>query len=139
MPKAFTTRALAIAILALSVSHGVSAQVQPAASTATELPLFAVEITVGPKWDQSKPPQEQQFFRDHSSNLKRLRDSGNLLMGARYSDKGLVVLAAQDEAGARAMMDEHPSITAEVFKYQIYSFNVFYGGTVNARPRRAAQ
>ena len=44
MPTAFITRTLAIATLALSVSHGVSAQVQPAALPPTELPLFAVEI-----------------------------------------------------------------------------------------------
>lgn len=115
------------------------AQVQPAAAAPSELPLFAVEITVGSKWDQSKRPQEQQFFREHSSNLKRLRDSGVLIMGARYSDKGLVVLAAQDEAHARTMMDEDPSIKAEVFKYQIHAFSVFYGGTVNAQARRAAK
>jgi hypothetical protein len=59
-------------------------------------------------------------------------------MGARYSDKGLVVLAAASAAGARAMMDEDPSIQAGVFKYQLHPFNVFYGGTVHARGRVAA-
>ena len=99
----------------------------------------AVEITVGSKWDQGKPPQEQPFFREHSSNLKRLRDAGALIVGARYSDKGLVVIAAQDEASARAMMDEDPSIKAEIFKYQIHPFSVFYGGTINTRARKVAQ
>lgn len=139
MPRAFVTRSLAIASVALLATHGVPAQAQPAAAAPNELPLFAVEITVGSKWDQNKPPQEQQFFREHSSNLKRLRDAGVLIMGARYSDKGLVVLAAQDEAHARSMMDEDPSIKAEVFKYQIHAFSVFYGGTVNAQARRAAK
>ena len=137
MPRAFVKRSLAAATVALLAAHGVLAQVLPAVAAPSELPLFAVEITIGSKWDQSKPPQEQQFFRDHSLNLKRLRDSGVLIMGARYSDKGLVVLAAQDEAGARAMMDEDPSIKAEVFRYRIHPFSVFYGGTVNTWARRA--
>jgi uncharacterized protein YciI len=94
---------------------------------------------IGANWDPAKAPQDQQFFREHSANLKLLRDAGSLVMGARYSDKGLVVLAAQDEASARAMMDQDPSIKAEVFKYQVYPFNVFYGGTLNSAARRAEQ
>ena len=132
-------RGIAVATVSLTASNHVCAQSQTPSVSPTELPLFAVEITVGSKWDQSKPPQEQQHFRDHSSSLKRLRDAGALIVGARYSDKGLVVLAAPDEASARAMMDEDQSIRAEVFKYQIHPFNVFYSGTVNTKARRVAQ
>jgi uncharacterized protein YciI len=139
MPRISVIRFLSVAAAMLLATHGTLAQVQPVAAVPTELPLFAVEITVGSKWDQSKPPRDQQFFREHSANLKRLRDSGVLVLGARYSDKGLVVLAAKDEATARAMMDEDPSIRAEVFRYQIHAFNVFYGGAINAPARRPAQ
>lgn len=128
-------RALAALLLAAFVSCAM-AQAQPPAPAAQELPLFAVEITTGPKWDQSKPPQDQAHFKEHSSNLKRLRDAGSLVMGARYSDKGLVVLAAHSEAHARAMMDEDPSMKAEVFKYTLFPFSVFYPGSVYAKPRR---
>ncbi len=58
-------------------------------------------------------------------------------MGARYSDKGLVILAAQTEEEARAMMDVDPSIKSEVFKYELHPFGVFYSGSLNQRPRRA--
>lgn len=109
----------------------------PAPSPTPDLPLFAVEIQVGAKWDSSKPPNEQPYFKEHSANLKRLRDAGTLVLGARYADKGFVVLAASDEAQARAMMDEDPSIKAQVFKCEVYPFNVFYPGAVQARPRRA--
>jgi uncharacterized protein YciI len=134
--SAFRTRSLALVSGAIWLLHSAYAQVQPPGAPANELPLFAVEITVGSKWDSSKPAHEQQFFREHSSNLKRLRDSGALIMGGRYSDKGLVVLAAQDEAHARAMMDQDPSFKAEVFGYQVHAFSVFYGGTVSTRARR---
>ncbi len=107
---------------------------QPAAS---ELPLFAAEITVGPSWDASKPTQDQAHFREHSANLKRLRDSGSLVMGARYSDKGLVVLAAENEAAAKSMLDADPSIAAGTFKVTVHPLNVFYPGTLANRPKKS--
>ncbi len=135
---AFAVRStLAAGSLALLLTLSVRAQTPPSA-TATALPLFAVEITTGAQWDQTKPPQDQPFFREHSANLKRLRDAGALIMGARYSDKGLVILAAKDETSARAMMDEDPSIKARVFAYALHRFDVFYGGTVD-RPQRPPQ
>ena len=118
MFRVVLSRSLALATCIASVAIGAMAQGQPTTSPPNEAPLFAVEITVGAKWDSSKPAHEQQFFREHSSNLKRLRDSGALIVGARYSDKGLVVLTAQDEEQARAMMDEDPSMKAQVFRYQ---------------------
>ncbi len=137
MPLPHPTRRLLLCLaLALCASSG-QAQSPQAPSAEADTPLFAVEIKIGPKWDQSKPPQEQMHFREHSANLKRLRDSGALVMGARYSDKGLVVVAATSEAQVRAMMDEDLSMKAGVFQYEVHSFNVFYGGTVAPRPRRA--
>jgi len=123
-------------LLAVAAMSGI-AQVQQTAAIEQNLPLFAVEIKVGSKWDQSKLPQDQKYFREHSANLKRLRDAGNLIMGARYSDKGLVILAAQTEEEARAMLDVDPSIKGEVFKYELHPFVVFYSGSLNQRPRRA--
>jgi uncharacterized protein YciI len=106
------------------------------AATAPALPLFAVEIKVGPKWDAGKPPQEQAFFREHSAHLRRLREAGSLVMGARYSDKGLVILAAASLEQARALMAEDPSIGAGTFAIEVHPFAVFYSGTVQAPPRR---
>jgi uncharacterized protein YciI len=100
------------------------------------LPLFAVEVRVGPKWDSSKALHEQALFREHSANLKRLRDAGSLILGARYSDIGLIILAADSEASARAMIDADPSIAAGTFTYAIHSFNVFYSGTVRSPSAR---
>ncbi|MBK9796843.1 MAG: hypothetical protein IPP58_10165 [Holophagaceae bacterium] len=133
-----TTARMTFLAVSLTVwISGVAGQPLSPAPAIQELPLFAVEIKTGPKWDQTKPPQDQAYFREHSANLKRLRDSGSLIMGARYSDKGLVVLAAQNEAQARAMMDEDPSVKAEVFRYELHPFNVFYPGTVYSKPKRS--
>lgn len=102
------------------------------AALAQEAPsLFAVQIRTGENWDTMKPPQEQLHFRAHSANLKRLRDAGQLIVGARYSDVGLIVLEASSEAQARAMMDEDPSFAAGIFRYELSPLNVFYPGTLN--------
>ncbi len=99
------------------------------------LPLFAVQIRTGARWDAAKPPQEQRHFRDHSANLKRLRDAGHLVAGARYSEVGLVILTAESEAQARAMMDQDPSFEAGIFRYEVHPFDVFYSGSLQGRPR----
>lgn len=98
-----------------------------------ELELFAVEIKVGPKWDASKPPNEQAFFKEHSANLKRLRDAGDIVMGARYADKGLIVFSARSMAEVRVLMEQDPAMTAGTFVYEVHVFNVFYPGLVQAR------
>ena len=109
----------------------------PATAEAEALPLFAVEVRVGPRWDPSKKPHEQALFREHSANLKVLREAGHLVMGARYSDVGLLILQAKTEADARAMIDADPSIAAGTFSYQIHPFNVFYPGTLHS-PKRGS-
>jgi uncharacterized protein YciI len=105
----------------------------PAADATTR--LYAVEIKVGARWVVGRPPQEQDYFREHSANLRKLREQGSLVLGARYGDKGLVILAAASEGAARAMIEQDPSIGHGTFSYELQPFSVFYGGTVDA-PRR---
>jgi hypothetical protein len=113
-----------------------AAQPAPVAPSEVQPRLFAVEITVGAKWDHAKQPRDQAFFREHSANLQRLRDLGVLVVGARYGDKGLLVLAASTEPEIRTMLDEDPSFSAEVFKYTVHPFGVFYGGTLSTPARK---
>jgi len=108
------------------------ADVKPEADTR----LFAVEIRTGPKWDPALPPPQQAYFKEHSANLRQLREAGRLVLGARYSDKGLVILSAASADEARALMNQDPAITHGTFVYELHEFNVFYAGNVPARPRR---
>ncbi len=114
-----------------------SAASQATTPPPSELKLFAVEIKTGPQWDASKPPQDQRYFREHSANLKRLREAGSLVMGARYSDKGLLVLTAPAIEDVRLMMEADPSVTAGTFVYEVHDFRVFYPGMVQPAPRRS--
>ena len=109
---------------------------QSPSPSAASTKLFAIEIKPGTSWDAAKPAHEQAFFREHSANLKKLRDQGSLVFGARYSDKGLVVLEATSADEAHAMMKQDPSVQAKVFAYELHDFNVFYGGTVQPKARK---
>ncbi len=120
-------------LLAQSAASAAVAASAPASSP--ELALFAVEIKTGAAWDASKPPNEQAFFRDHSVNLKKLRDQGILVFGARYADKGLVVLQVASAEEAHALMQQDASVRARVFVIEVHPFNVFYGGAVQPRRR----
>jgi hypothetical protein len=100
--------------------------------------LFAVEFRTGPAWDTALKPHEQPHFNDHSANLKRLRDAGMILLGARYSDKGFLVFSAVSEAAVRAEIDPDPTVKAGVFAYEVHAFNVFYPGCVPTAARAAS-
>ena len=124
----------ALLLLWLLSAAQIAAAQEPAPAAGTDtLPLFAVQIRTGAAWDAAKEPQDQTFFREHSANLKGLRDAGHLVLGARYADVGLIIIAAESEAQARGMMDADPSFAAGTFRYEVHPVNVFYPGTVQNR------
>ncbi|MBK9609121.1 MAG: hypothetical protein IPO58_22875 [Betaproteobacteria bacterium] len=108
----------------------------PAAPSPAALPLFAVELRTGARWDHTRPAHEQAHFREHSANLKRLRDQGHIVLGARYSDKGFLVVAGATATAVRELMEADPSIQAQVFAFDLHEFRVFYPGCVSAPARR---
>lgn len=107
-----------------------------AQSSATDGPLFAVEFRTGPGWDSSKPPAEQAHFRDHSANLARLRKEGRIIIGARYADKGFIVMTGPSADDVRALLDADPAVQRRVFDVEVHEFLVFYAGCVGAASRR---
>ena len=123
-------------VIGVSGSRAMAQDAPAGDEPAGALRLFAVEIKVGPNWDGSKAPNEQAFFSEHSANLKRLRDEGHIVMGARYSDIGLIVISAASPEEVTAMMEEDPSVSAGTFVFEVHSFNVFYPGLVENRSRR---
>lgn len=122
---------LAVAAALLAPAAMLASPAEP--PVAGETPLrFAVEIRVGPAWDPAKPVAEQPHFADHSANLRRLREAGHLVLGARYGEVGLVVLAAPSESAARAMMDADPAMRHGTFRYELHELRVFYPGALEA-------
>ena len=102
---------------------------QPAAAPAPTESLFIVHFTTGAGWDAAKPPPQQKFFAEHSANLNRLRREGRLLIGARYGDKGMIVLRAADAAAVQAELAQDPSLEAGTFTAQVDAFRPFYHGS----------
>jgi len=92
--------------------------------------LFAVEIRTGPAWQADKPPQAQTHFREHSAHLSKLRAEGRIVVGARYGEKGLIVLRAASVEAARAAIDDDPSMRAGTFVYELHEMRVFYRGSL---------
>lgn len=107
-------------------AQGKPAQPAPAAG------LFAVEFRTGANWNRELPAHEQPGFGEHSANLRRLREQGKLVVGARYGDTGLVVLSADSEAQARAWIEADASVRNGVFAYELHAMRVFYPGCLGA-------
>ena len=91
---------------------------------------FIVHLTLGAAWDKSKPPAQQPGFTEHSANLRALREAGRLAMGARYADKGLLVVRAVDADEARSLFAADPMVTGNLFALQVDELRVFYPGAV---------
>ena len=99
-----------------------------------EKKLFAVEFRIGPNWDATLAPQEQAYFNEHSAHLRELRRIEHIVMGARYSDIGLLVFSATDIEAVIALIASDPSVRAGTFIFDVHPFNVFYPWQVGNEP-----
>lgn len=97
-----------------------------AAAQAPSSPQFVVHFETGPAWDKSQAPAEQRSFREHSTNLNRLRKEGVIVFGARYGDVGMIILKAESLEAAKAIIEEDPGVRSGIFIYDIASLSVFY-------------
>ncbi|MDQ5977751.1 MAG: Nuclear transport factor 2 family protein, partial [Verrucomicrobiota bacterium] len=90
--------------------------------------MFAVRLSKGPAWDETKSPNEQAGMREHSANIARLRREGVVVLGARFGELGLLVLRVPDEAAVQAQLAPDPAIAGGVFKVQTDVFMPFAHG-----------
>jgi uncharacterized protein YciI/ketosteroid isomerase-like protein len=115
-----------VALHAQPAGSAPPASAVPAAPAAAK--LFAIQFTTGPAWN-SPPEVKDPLFRQHSDNLQRMRREGIVQFGARYGDKGLVVVHAADEAAVRAQVAQDPSVTAGLFQAEVHEFRPFFHGS----------
>lgn len=90
------------------------------------LPRFIVHLETGPAWDPELPPAEQNSFAAHSANMKRLRDSGRILFGARYADYGLLIIEDASLEAVEATLSSDPGVKAGIFRFRIEAISIFY-------------
>jgi uncharacterized protein YciI len=92
--------------------------------------FFIVEFTIGEAWVKEKPANQQPYFAEHSANLKRMRAEGRLLVGGRFSDKGLLVVKGRSLEEVRAEVGKDASVANKTFNAVVYPFAPFYDGCV---------
>ena len=122
--KLATMKILFLSIIACALSSGAQSQTQKADS------LYIVTYTTGSAWDVSKNPGEQIHFKEHSMNLSSWRKSGMIKFGARYSDKGIIVITAATMKEVTTLITSDPAVSNKLFNVDIQKLNVFYDGCI---------
>lgn len=92
--------------------------------------LYVVIYNVGQNWNNSKSPGEQAYFKEHSSHLSKLRNEKIILIGGRYSDKGMIVMKAADYNSAFNIVNSDSAVIVKTFTPEIYPINFFYKGCI---------
>lgn len=92
--------------------------------------LYIVTYTTGPSWDQSKAPGDQPYFKEHSQHLSSLRKAGVITMGARYAEKGIIVIKAKSLSHAQEIVTSDQAIANQLFNTDVQKLSVFYPGCV---------
>ncbi len=101
---------------------------QKAADT---LQYYVVLYTVGQSWDTTKAYHEQADFKEHSAYLSQLRKVNLIVLGARYSDTGIIVIRAKSETEAKDIVNADKAIRNKLFKAEVFAFETFYEGCLN--------
>lgn len=96
------------------------------AQTSSTDSLYIVTYTTGPSWDVSKKFHEQTYFKEHSSNLSSLRKAGTIKFGARYAEKGIIVIAAKSFKEAKDLITADQAVVNKLFNADVQKMNVFY-------------
>jgi hypothetical protein len=96
------------------------------AQTSSTDSLYIVTYTTGLSWDVSKKPHEQTYFKEHSSNLSALRKAGTIKFGARYAEKGIIVIAAKSFKEAKDLITADQAVVNKLFNADVQRLNVFY-------------
>jgi len=118
-----------LCVALLSVTGAVNAQTTNPADS-----LFIVTYTVGSSWDANKQPNEQLYFKEHSAILSKLRKEGVIKAGARFADKGMIVITANSFTTAKKIILSDIAVVNKLFDADIQKLNVFYEGCLE-RPK----
>jgi hypothetical protein len=96
--------------------------------------LYVIIYSKGPSWDNAKSPNEQLYFKEHSGFMGKLRKDGYTKLGARYSDKGMIIIGAASMKAAKDLIASDTAVVQKLFITEIQKLNVFYEGCLE-RPR----
>jgi uncharacterized protein YciI len=70
----------------------------------------------GPKWTPEDTPEVERLQEEHMANIRRMADSGKLLLAGPFSDggnlRGMFVFQVDSMEEAKALADAHPAVKA---------------------------
>jgi hypothetical protein len=118
-----------ILLILLTSGFGALAQSAPVPGDS----LYIVTYTVGELWDLSKPPGEQQYFKEHSERLGQLRKDGVIKFGARYAEKGMIVIATADYSAAKEIVQADVAVKNKLFIADLQRLSIFYDGCLERK------
>jgi uncharacterized protein YciI len=74
-------------------------------------------------------PEQRALVDQHGEYLLGLAEQGTLVLAGRCWDGpvGIVIVTAEDEAAARAILAADPSLVAGLQSAEIYPFSIFAG------------
>ena len=126
-----------IAVVALAVASLLAAYATGRATAAPlQSPMWVMMFTPGPAWDSTRAPGDQAHFRNHSANLARLRTEGRIRLGGRFGPWGLILVDAGSEAEARSYFAPDSTLSAGVFRSELYAWSTIYSGSVGGALER---
>src|SRR5688572_25821196 len=93
---------------------------RPPQQTAPAKQYFIAIFSRGTAWEDAKPANEQIGFKEHSENLRRLRAEKRIAIGARYGDKGMVIVEATSEDDARSLVAPAVMVSNKTCKLELH-------------------
>ena len=103
---------------------------RPIQETAQTKQYYIAIFSRGSAWEDAKPATEQVGFKEHSENLRRLRSEKRIAIGARYGDKGMVIVEAKNEDDARSLFVSDVMVSKKTFTLELHQFRPFYKGAI---------
>jgi uncharacterized protein YciI len=86
----------------------------------TAQPSYLVIFRPGPRWLPGKP-LAQQPLREHGRYMLDLYKRGVMRLAGRFADGsgGAMLIGADDDASAQAIVAADPAVVAETFTYEL--------------------
>jgi len=87
--------------------------------------FFAVILSPGPRWDASKPRDEQVGILEHRKYMASLA-GGPMVLGGPFEDAlgGLAILHSNSSDDARRVIDRDPGVRSGLMKAEIHRWRV---------------
>ena len=90
--------------------------------------MFVMIYTPGPAWQAVKTVDELPFYREHSTYMRQVFATGQLLMGGAFLDNqgGLGILDVEGEAQAREIVAHDPFVLARVVEPHLHPWHASF-------------